>query len=524
MKRNLFNCEKTMEEFDHYRMPTTDEYTGRAFACIFPSADCKAGCRHCFFQSLFDGKKCECEPELRNLSAEGTKKAIALLNAARVSYLLVSGGGEPMENIESTRALVQSVLADKIVLVSSGYWAANTSKCIFVLDELYEAYQNRTTKTKLVLRLSVDEAHVANLGIEPIIRLLHLFVYSNKYAGIELQIHSLIGDTSVDDLAKIINAKLEIVGENVDEGSAVIKNCPYEKMLVFDNGVHIKVGYAKLFSPSLIKDINNPDELAAANAVYQLDMDNSEKDKPAVAKDAEGKKNGFDLWINNNGNISTWGTQNPAVIHNLYVDRYEIIQKDLTELVSFRSYLDHGNTYRDSIISEVDPKAVLRTTSSNVRDYAGSNMLLDQRTRVYWIVRSIQDYLADGTIGETDLNSLSPRARQFIYMDKKQLKALYKASSRDILMQTLQKGFDDPEAIRDTLLLIKLGHYEVKEENLRFALAHYNRLTGEEIKTLDEIVQDEDSAAQYRRMIDRLNRVPVRAYEHWEAHKKEDLI
>ena len=159
-----------------------------------------------------------------------------------------------------------------------------------------------------------------------------------------------------------------------------------------------------------------------------------------------------------------------------------------------------------------------------MRDYAGSNMLLDQRTRVYWIVRSIQDYLADGTIGETDLNSLSPRARQFIYMDKKQLKALYKASSRDILMQTLQKGFDDPEAIRDTLLLIKLGHYEVKEENLRFALAHYNRLTGEEIKTLDEIVQDEDSAAQYRRMIDRLNRVPVRAYEHWEAHKKEDLI
>ena len=143
-----------------------------------------------------------------------------------------------------------------------------------------------------------------------------------------------------------------------------------------------------------MKDINDIEALNNEIAVYNKDMKESEHDNPSIAFSNSGYTKGFDFWINNNGNISTWGAQNPHCIHNLYVDDYKTIRHDLLTLVAFRSYLDHGDTYRNSIINEVDPKAVLRTKACNIRDYAGYQILQEDRTRLYWIVRSIQDYLA----------------------------------------------------------------------------------------------------------------------------------
>lgn len=51
--KNPFNSQKLVKEFDEFRIPMSDGYTGDAFACVFPESRCKAQCKHCFFKSLY---------------------------------------------------------------------------------------------------------------------------------------------------------------------------------------------------------------------------------------------------------------------------------------------------------------------------------------------------------------------------------------------------------------------------------------------------------------------------------------
>lgn len=511
--KNPFNSQKLVKEFDEFRIPMSDGYTGDAFACAFPESRCKAQCKHCFFKSLYKKvSESSIEEECR-FSSDGVLKTISFLNDASVKYLLISGGGETMENPEAVCSIVKSVNAEKIVIVTAGYFI-NTDNGVDILDRIYASYQARAMPCKLIIRVSVDAGHIENLGFSHVTRLIEIFK-AGKYSDIELQFHSLIGDTTMHNLAKIVSAKLEDVGENIDEGCySVVKNTPYESKLSFDDGFSVKVGFAKLFYPSLMKDINDIEALNNEIAVYNKDMKESEHDNPSIAFSNSGYTKGFDFWINNNGNISTWGAQNPHCIHNLYVDDYKTIRHDLLTLVAFRSYLDHGDTYRNSIINEVDPKAVLRTKACNIRDYAGYQILQEDRTRLYWIVRSIQDYLACGTITERDLEGLSDEARYLVLLRKEELRDLYAKSTYDIITQTMRDNFDDADALSDVLLLVKLGHFNVSEESINMALFHYNTLTGNHYHSLDDVEEDCHSVSQYGRLIRRLNRMSTRAYDY----------
>ena len=62
-----------------------------------------------------------------------------------------------------------------------------------------------------------------------------------------------------------------------------------------------------------------------------------------------------------------------------------------------------------------------------------TRFLQEDRTRLYWIVRSIQDYLACGTITERDLEGLSDEARYLVLLRKEELRDLYAKSTYDII-------------------------------------------------------------------------------------------
>lgn len=511
--KNPFNSQKIIKEFDSFRIPISNDYTGDAFACVFPESKCKAQCKHCFFKSLYKKVSENSIEEECRFSSDGVKKTISFLNEASVKYLLISGGGETLENPDAVCSMVKSVNAEKIVIVTAGYFI-NSNEGIKILDSIYASYKARTMPCKLIIRVSVDAGHIENLGFSHVIKLLDIFK-GNKYPGIELQFHSLLGDTTMRGIANMLSAKLEDVGRDIDEGcSNVIKNTPYESKLLFEDGFCVKVGFAKLFYPSLMKDVTNVEALHNEIFVYDKDMRESEHDNPSIAFSNNGNAKGFDFWINNNGNISTWGAQNPYCIHNLYVDDYDTIRYDLLTLVAFRSYLDHGDTYRNNIIGEVDPKAVLRTKACNIRDYAGYQILQEDRTRLYWIVRSIQDYLVCGIITERNLDGLSDEARYLISLRKEELQDLYVKSTYDIITQTMRDNFDDADAIIDVLLLVKLGHFNVSQESINMALFHYNTLTGKYYRSIDDVKEDCHSVSQYGRLIRRLNRMSARAYDY----------
>ena len=65
MKRNLFNCEK----FDHYRMPTTDEYRTKP---ITQNAQIKKEIKHIFRNGYDHHMKSSAKKRLRKLGEDAT--------------------------------------------------------------------------------------------------------------------------------------------------------------------------------------------------------------------------------------------------------------------------------------------------------------------------------------------------------------------------------------------------------------------------------------------------------------------
>lgn len=61
---------------------------------------------------------------------------IAFVNKANLAYLLVSGGGDPFSEFDHVLRLIKEKNVEKIVLVTSGFWAINKEKTLFYLKNL----------------------------------------------------------------------------------------------------------------------------------------------------------------------------------------------------------------------------------------------------------------------------------------------------------------------------------------------------------------------------------------------------
>ena len=254
---NIFNLPGVFQEIDAIRLRDAGDFNGPAFACVFPTGICKSGCAQCFFKSI--PRKIHALPEEESLSEEGISKTIRFLNDAHIEYLLISGGGEPTENLPAVLSLVRDVKsAKRIVLVTAGYFASNAIHGVKLVDQLQQALRSRKDETELVLRLSLDAGHYQNLGEKPAVNLINIFA-DVQDPHFTLQIHTMIGDDTVDRVAKLIGAYVEDIGENVNDGHALMKNVPYRRMMHLPDGRAIKVGCAKLFYPSLLKDLSDMD-------------------------------------------------------------------------------------------------------------------------------------------------------------------------------------------------------------------------------------------------------------------------
>lgn len=189
-------------------------------------------------------------------------------------------------------------------------------------------------------------------------------------------------------------------------------------------------------------------------------------------------------------------------LHNIYSDDYSsIVAKTLDNIASY-SFVDKGYFYRRNIISEVDYTAVMRSEYINIRDYAGALLLEEEKTRLYYVIRVIKDYLEEGVLCESNLIDLPEIIQEYITYSKEKIIELYNRSGYSIVNQYIDGSYTLDEW-KDLFLLIKKGHYVVSKENLQAGLIHYNAIAGRNYNSIDDI-SIEGGKEQYLRLIKRI--------------------
>lgn len=483
------------------------KFNSKSMLCAWVTKLCPAHCKSCFFKS--DMYHEGIPAEKYQFSQYGVEKLIKFINDSNNSYLMLSGGGEPMVRKDIVNEIVREVVTDRIVVVTSGIWAKSFEGAKNVIDELFESFQKRKNENMvLVLRLSVDSFHYEPLGFDVINNIIKVFRenYSHE-KNFQLRIHTMQEDPTLDNVAKMIGGCKVIYSdiESVSDNKEIIKILPKQAKVVFDDGYEIFVGCSKLFFSNLKIDLNKmTNDIQKSLDVFEKDMSASEYGNPSILTNCDGSL-GLDFWIDYNGNVTTWGNQQWDSLYNVYVDTYQDLIKGTFENIISYSFLDKGYYYRERIIREVNPRAVLRSKAMNLRDYAGAFLMEEDKTKLYYAVRAIKDYLDDGVLSEDDVSFLPANLLTAIHSSVEEIDNLYKKSDYDIISQYFDKKEDLNEDDWNILFtLIKLGHYDVSEKHIEEALKYYNDTFYAEAKSLEDI-PDDDSPIMYGKYHNRIS-------------------
>lgn len=291
--------------------------------------------------------------------------------------------------------------------------------------------------------------------------------------------------------------KLSLIEDNGTDDEKYIKVMPWKYKLKLKSGYEIILGKSRIFKSNLRPNINDKKSIIESENIYDTDLQLSQNDFPSIVHNFDGKE-GLDWIVEYNGNVCTWQNRVQDNLLNIYEDNYNtVVNRTLDDLLTY-SYIDKGSKYRENIVNEISPKTVSLMKAVNIRDYAGTLLFADEKIRLYYNIRVIQDYLLGNKINKNNLNKLSKELIDAIHMDKKKLKKMYESSEYSVLNQELKLPVCS-ETLHDFLELIKLGHYELNEKDVEKAIKKYNDITeNKKIKTLNDIIIENDMEVERR--------------------------
>ena len=506
MQKNIFDRPNTYIQEIITKVRICEEkrktFKGKTMAFVFFTKFCDVQCSHCFFRS--DNEGAQLPRKKYEFSKEGFEKFLAFINNSNNGYLSILGGGEPFKRFDYIKETIKRAKTDRIVIVTSGMWGADEKICKNMICEMYEALAKRKTKTKVVLRISIDKWHISKIGIDCILNIINVF--KNFFAdkeNFELQLHTLTGDDSIEKVMEYYPGctKTEIK-KYVSDNEEIFKIGLYRYQLHFSDGYKISVGIAQIFHSNLKVNLRKPNmNLEQLVALFDNDMKYNSYSNPSLVKNKNNEW-GLDFLISYNGNITTWGNEQLYNLNNLYTDSYEtIISNTYNNIISY-SLLDKGYFYRTQIIGEVNPLAVLRSKAIHIRDYAGASILEENHTVLYYAIRVIQDYIQEGVIMQKELSGLSKELVDMINTKAFILKRVYKMSAYSIIQQYMEKSIFDENEWRDLFNLIYFGHYAVSEEQIQKGIQYYNLHAKTKINKLEDVL--ENSKEHYQRLMERL--------------------
>lgn len=490
------------------------EFKGLSMMCVWLTKLCPLNCEKCFFRSNMnhDGLK----KEEYQFSDEGIDKLIKFINASNNGYLMLSGGGDPMVCVNHVVRIIRETVCRRIVIVTSGFWGKTEAMAHKNLELLYTAFTESTSDEpcEVVVRLSVDSYHEVELkGSEAYGNIINVFKrnYSDK-KGFSLMIHTMKDDKCVEELTDMLGGHLSYGGEGESDNSDVIKIVPRKACLHLGEYT-VPIGISKLFLSDLMIDMHPPYSKAIMEAVRVMtdDMENSEQGNPSYIQNAFGRK-GLDFWVDYNGNVTTWFNQDWQHLFNLYVDDYEKLVQDTFSNPMTAFFLRKGYEYRNNIIAEVNPLALLRAQAINLRDYFAAFLLEEDNTKLYYAIRTIQSFLSEFFIHTDDLKHLSEELQAAIRLPVNELKELYAQADYDILIQWMDEKRFDEKKWRDAFLLIALGQYKVSPSRLQEKISFYSKQTNQSIESVSEF-RTPYSKDQYARLHQRISFIKPEAYQ-----------
>lgn len=436
MQDNIFKYpEKYIKEIvTKVRVPENKrkQFPGKTMAFLFLTKFCDVECAHCFFKSRknVDNK----HSKEYELTEEGLNKVIDFINNSNNGYLSVLGGGEPFNRFDYILEIIKRVKTDRMILVTSANWAVTKEGAYEKVNLLKEALASRTEPINLVLRISIDKWHALKIGNKSIINILEI-MEKESTDNFNLEIHTLVGDNTLDEaLKRRVKYHKEDYAKYVSDNEDIMKLGYARYLLKLESGFTVPVGIARKFNSNLKVDLKHMHNLKEVLSFFDNDIQINCYGNPSVVHDNSDNQ-GLDFLISYNGNVTTWGNDQPYSLNNLYIHSYEdVIKRSLDNIISY-SFIEKGFKYREDIFKEVNPTAVIKSKAINIRDYSG-NLLFEEATSVlYYAVRVIKDYLKDGVLTRNDLENLSLELQEVIGLEKENLINLYKLSDYTIIDQ-----------------------------------------------------------------------------------------
>ena len=454
MRDNIFNYpEKYIKEIvEKVRIPKEKrkKFPGKTMAFLFLTKFCDVECAHCFFKSRKNvNNKHSKEYEF---TEEGLNNVINFINASNNGYLSVLGGGEPFNRYDYILEIVKRVKTDRMILVTSGNWAVNYEEAKKKILEIKEALASRNDNLELVLRISIDKWHVLKIGYKSIINILEI-MKEETTEKFTMEIHTLVGDNTLDEALKTyMKYSKENYEKYVSDNEEILKLGYARYILNLENGFKVKVGIARKFNSNLKVDLKHSSNINELLSYFDKDIEINCFSNPSIVKDSKGNE-GLDFLISYNGNVTTWGNDQPYSLNNLYIHNYDdVISRTFDNVISY-SFIEKGFYYREKIFNEVNPTAVIKSKAINIRDYSGNLLFEENASVLYYAIRVIRDYLKEKVLTDKDLEKLSLELKEVISIQKDNLINLYKLSDYTIIDQYKA---DDSKTLTDWEDLLEL--------------------------------------------------------------------
>jgi hypothetical protein len=479
------------------------KYAGKSILYAFFTRFCGVGCPFCFFKSappLSPRSLCD------ELSKEGVEKFIQFVKQANVAYLAISGGGEPCNHRSAVLRTITEARADHIVINTSGSWAVNEKAAEIYLKQLYQVWKEREHPCELTLRLSVSQGHSIKLGMKPAFHLISIYKkLFTQHPNFKLAVHTFRNDPSLSKILEEFSESqlTEKPQINASADRQVMKKIPSKFLLKWPDGFQIQIGISRFFHSGLRPNLKQTEKCQQSIKIFQEDLEYSESFFPTVTENLNGQL-GLDWAINYNGNVSTWTNQVHDNLHNIYEDSFEKVWTDTFRDPLLFSIIEKGTVYRDRIVSEVNPQAVLRLRSISLRDYSGAVLFEEEKTRLYFTLRVLRDYFKEGRLCMEKVQELPKNLESLITVnDTQHLINLFHSAEYTIFDQYKRKKEFNPIDWRDLLELVKLNHYELTSSQIQLALQYYNSLNPENpILSLDGLIHQRGEIE--RRLTERL--------------------
>lgn len=468
-------------------VPQESKFNGKSLICAFLTSYCGVGCPFCFFKSPLPKSR---ENDIENkFNTEGVDKLIDFANDANAGYLQISGGGEPFLEREALLKCVEEIRADRIILVTSGSWAFNRLNAERYLAEIEQAISRRETPARVSIRLSVSEGHSIRLKERPLVNLLKLF--EGKYHGnrnFTLQLKTFEGDNTLAGyLGKYFNGySTQEESENQSDDPNIIKIMPWRSKVTLPSGYEVVVGKTRVFEPSLKPNLNDAQSIRRTVEVFDEDLEQSQGDYPSTVFNANGSR-GIDWIVEYNGNVCTWQNRVQDNLLSVYEDGYDRVLNATMQDPLTLSFIERGAKYRDRVIAEVSPRTTKLAKAVSIRDYAGPLLFENEKTRLYYTLRVLQDYIGDGRVNRQALARIPIEIQAALGLNIGQLGLLYGQGRHSILDQEFAKEQSDIR-FNDFLELATLGHYDLDKTEVERAKKHAEVIQG--VGQEEEISQD----------------------------------